>query len=252
VAAVEPAVACEAVTKHFHYYERKENSLRLLLAHLFSRRPAAASRAKFSINDVTLRVAQGESVAIVGRNGSGKSTLLRLIAGIYCPTRGSVRRHGRIGAAIELGAGFHPELTGSENIYLYGAILGMDRTAMAARRRQVVEFADIGDFVDVPVKYYSSGMQARLAFAVAVCVEHEILLLDEVLAVGDERFRRKCIAYLKEYHARGGTLILTSHDLGAVRDLCTRALWLEAGSVRMTGDVQEVAGAYEQESRAAS
>jgi lipopolysaccharide transport system ATP-binding protein len=163
-----------------------------------------------------------------------------------------VRRHGRIGAAIELGAGFHPELTGSENIYLYGAILGMDRTAMAARRRQVVEFADIGDFVDVPVKYYSSGMQARLAFAVAVCVEHEILLLDEVLAVGDERFRRKCIAYLKEYHARGGTLILTSHDLGAVRDLCTRALWLEAGSVRMTGDVQEVAGAYEQESRAAS
>ena len=240
------AVACENLTKRFHIYERKEHSLRLLFAHLLGKPPESRSRAYFCIEDVSFRVRRGEAVAIMGRNGSGKSTLLRLIAGIYRPSTGVVRAGGRVGAAIELGAGFHPELTGNENIHLYGAIMGMSGDELASRRRAVVDFADIGDFVDVPVKYYSSGMQARLAFAVAVCVPHEILLLDEVLAVGDDPFRRKCFDHLKRYHAEGGTLIITSHDLGSVREICTRGVWLEKGRVRMTGDVHEVAAAYEQ------
>jgi ABC-type polysaccharide/polyol phosphate transport system ATPase subunit len=151
---------------------------------------------------------------------------------------------GRIGAVLELGAGFHPELTGSENIGLYGVLLGLSRRELAARYDSILEFADIGDFIQTPVKYYSSGMKARLAFAVAVCVEHEILILDEVLAVGDEAFRNKCLAHLRAYHAGGGTLILTTHELEQVEQLCTRAVWLDHGRQVMTGDAAKVTAAY--------
>lgn len=237
-------IDCAHVSKRFYIYERRDASLRHLFIQAVRRHPAPANRAYFAITDFNLQVRRGESVAILGHNGSGKSTVLRLIAGIYDPTTGSRRTYGRVATVIELGAGFHPELTGSENIRLYGAILGLSRKELAARHEAVVAFADIGNFVDTPVKYYSSGMQARLAFAVAVCVEHEILLLDEVLAVGDEAFRRKCLDHLKSYHDRGGTLVIASHDLDTVRSLCARAVWMQNGHIVMTGDVDRVAAAY--------
>jgi ABC-type polysaccharide/polyol phosphate transport system ATPase subunit len=238
------AVNCVQVSKRFYIYERRDASLRQLFIRALRRVPAPARSAYFAITDFNLQVSRGEAVAILGHNGCGKSTVLRLIAGIYAPTTGSVHTHGRVATVIELGAGFHPELSGSENIRLYGAILGLSRKELAARQQAVVEFADIGNFVETPVKYYSSGMQARLAFAVAVCVEHEILLLDEVLAVGDESFRRKCLEHLQNYHARGGTLVIASHDLDTVRRLCSRALWMENGRTVMSGNVDEVADAY--------
>jgi ABC-type polysaccharide/polyol phosphate transport system ATPase subunit len=238
------AVECAQVSKRFYIYERRDESLRRLFIRAIRRRPAPASRAYFAISDFNLEVRRGEAVALLGHNGCGKSTVLRLIAGIYEPTGGRLRTFGRVATVIELGAGFHPELTGRENIHLYGAILGLNRRELAARHEAVVAFADIGDFVDTPVKYYSSGMQARLAFAVAVCVDHEILLLDEVLAVGDETFRRKCLDHLASYHARGGTLVIASHDLDTVRRLCSRALWMESGRTVMSGNVDKVADAY--------
>ena len=242
--STESAIDCSNVSKRFYIYERQEASLRQLFIRAFRRRPPVTSRAYFAITGFDLKVRRGEGVAILGHNGCGKSTVLRLIAGIYAPTSGTVRTYGRVATVIELGAGFHPELTGSENIRLYGAILGLGRRELAARHEAVVAFADIGDFVSTPVKYYSSGMKARLAFAVAVCVEHEILLLDEVLAVGDESFRRKCLDHLHDYHKRGGTLVIASHDLDTVRRLCARAVWMQNGRIVMTGDVDRVAEAY--------
>ena len=238
------AVDCAAVSKRFYIYERSHASLRQLFIQAALRRLPPADRPYFAITDFNLQVRRGEAVAILGHNGCGKSTVLRLIAGVYAPTTGSVRTYGRVATVIELGAGFHPELTGSENIRLYGAILGLHRSELDARHDAVVAFADIGNFIETPVKYYSSGMQARLAFAVAVCVDHEILLLDEVLAVGDEAFRRKCFDHLVHYHARGGTLVIASHDLDTVRRLCSRAIWMQQGRIVMSGDVHQVADAY--------
>jgi ABC-type polysaccharide/polyol phosphate transport system ATPase subunit len=183
-------------------------------------------------------------VALLGGNGSGKSTALRLIAGIYPPSAGTVTARGRLTAVIELGAGLHPELTGMENIGLYAAVLGLGRSEIAALEPQVVEFAQLGEFFDVPIKYYSSGMRARLAFSVALCTRPDILLLDEVLAVGDEWFRRQCLDRLHEFRGRGGTLIAVSHDLETLRRLCSRAVWIERGVMRMTGEVERVLDAY--------
>ena len=240
------AVVCKGVTKRFQLYEHHTDSLRQLFIRALRRQPVTVSRPYFSVTDFNLRVRRGESVAIIGQNGSGKSTVLRLITGVYPPTSGTVVTHGRIGAVLELGAGFHPELTGSENVGLYGVLLGLSRRELAERYDSILEFADIGDFIQTPVKYYSSGMKARLAFAVAVCVDHEILVLDEVLAVGDEAFRNKCLAHLRDYNARGGTLILTTHDFEQVEQLCTRAVWLDHGRQVMTGKVGAVIKAYRQ------
>ncbi len=191
-----------------------------------------------------LLIGQGEAVALLGRNGSGKSTLLRLIAGIYQPSAGTIETNGRITAVIELGAGFHPELTGAENIALYAAVLGLTRKELAARYDEIVEFAAIPDLPDTPLKYYSSGMEARLAFSVAVCLQPDILLLDEVLAVGDQAFRERCLDRLREYHARGGTLVLVSHELEQARALCGRGLWLADGKVVMDGPIDRVLAGY--------
>jgi ABC-2 type transport system ATP-binding protein len=201
-------------------------------------------RAAFTLRDVDLTVGRGESVALLGRNGSGKSTVLRLIAGIYRASRGTVETSGRITAVIELGAGFHPELTGAENIALYASVLGLTRKELAERYDEIVEFAAIPDLPDTPLKYYSSGMEARLAFSVAVCLQPDILLLDEVLAVGDQAFRARCLERLGQYHARGGTLILVSHELDQLRALCTRGVWLEEGRIVMDGAIDEVLARY--------
>jgi ABC-2 type transport system ATP-binding protein len=242
--AVGAAVELRGVSKRFYYYEHRTSSLREWFIRRILRRPLNVRRAEFTLRNLDLRVGAGEAVALIGSNGSGKSTALRLIAGIYGPSSGTVRTHGRLTAVIELGAGFHPELTGADNVALYAAVLGLRRHELAARYEEIVDFADTRDFMDTPLKYYSSGMEARLAFSVAVCLQPDVLLLDEVLAVGDQTFRDRCQARLRAFHAGGGTLILVSHEMDQVRKLCTRAVWLERGTLRMDGDVEQVLTAY--------
>jgi homopolymeric O-antigen transport system ATP-binding protein len=240
-------VLCRGVVKRFYHYEHRTTSLRELFIRGLLRRPIHVRRARFTLSGFDLRVERGEAVALVGANGSGKSTALRLIAGIYLPSEGVIETRGRVTAVIELGIGFHPELTGAENVALYAAVMGLGRRQLAERLPEIVAFAELGDFLDEPVKYYSSGMQARLAFAVAISVEPDVLLLDEVLAVGDQSFRRRCLDRLRDFHRQGGTLVVVSHDLDTVRELCSRAVWLEDGRVRAEGAVGEVLAAYEAE-----
>jgi ABC-2 type transport system ATP-binding protein len=241
---VAPAVELREVSKRFYFYEHRTSSLREWFIRRVLRRPIHVRRAAFTLHDVDLTVGRGEAVALLGRNGSGKSTVLRLIAGIYQPSTGTVGTEGRITAVIELGAGFHPELTGAENIALYAAVLGLTRKELAARYDDIVEFAAIPDLPDTPLKYYSSGMEARLAFSVAVCLQPDILLLDEVLAVGDQAFRERCLDRLRQYHARGGTLVLVSHELEQLRELCTRGVWLDQGRIVMDGPIDMVLEKY--------
>jgi ABC-2 type transport system ATP-binding protein len=196
------------------------------------------------LNDVTLRLQAGEFVALIGANGSGKSTLLRLLAGIYPPTRGSVRVQGNISAIIELGAGFHPQLTGRENVALYASIFGLGRKDLATRWDWIVEFSELGTHLDTPIKYLSTGMVARLAFSVALSVNPDIMLLDEVLAVGDAAFRIRCLRKMEDFRANGGTIMLVSHELEQVIELCSRAIWLHEGAVVADGDVEPVVGEY--------
>lgn len=246
----ERAVECRAVVKRFYHYEHRTTTLQEFFMRTVLRQPIHVRRAFFQLEGLDLVVGRGEAVALVGPNGSGKSTVLRIIAGIYPPTEGTVVTRGRVVAVIELGATFHPELTGRENIDLYGAVLGLSRREVAERRTEVMAFAGIGEFVDVPVKYYSSGMKTRLAFAVAICARPDTLLLDEVLAVGDEAFRERCIAHIRGFHEGGGTLVVVSHDMDSVRTMCERAVWLENGTVRMSGDVHAVVDEYVAASRA--
>ena len=238
---------CRGVVKRFFRYEHRTSSLREVFIRAVLRRPIHVRRAEFILDGFDLRVDPGEGVALIGSNGSGKSTALRLIAGIYVPTEGVVETHGRVTAVIELGAGFQTELTGLENVSLYAAVLGFKRRELAERLPDILAFAELGDFIHEPVKYYSSGMQARLAFSVAVCVRPDVLLIDEVLAVGDQAFRQRCLERLREFRRQGGALVVVSHDLENVRELCSRALWLERGRVRMEGTAEEVTAAYERE-----
>lgn len=240
----QPVVICRDVVKRFHHYEHRTSSLREFFIRTVLRRPIHVRRAHFTLQGLDLEVERGESVALVGHNGSGKSSVLRLIAGIYEPSEGTVWVEGRLAAVIELGVGFHPELTGAENIALYASVMGLTRAEIRRRFADIVEFAEVGDFIDEPVKYYSSGMQARLAFAVAARVEPDILLIDEALAVGDQAFREKCMSFLRQFRERGGTLLIVSHDLDSVCDLCSRAVWLDHGRVRMSGEAREIIEAY--------
>ena len=197
------------------------------------------------LEDIAFSVQPGESLAIIGENGAGKSTLLKLVTGVLTPTAGTVQTRGRIGALLELGAGFHPELSGRDNVRLAAALHGLDTRALAEKLPEIEAFADIGGYLDEPVKHYSSGMVVRLGFAVIAALRPALLITDEVLAVGDEAFQRKCIRWLDDYLASGGTLLLVSHSLYHVRKLCRRALWLQDGQVRALGDVHEVSQAYE-------
>jgi homopolymeric O-antigen transport system ATP-binding protein len=200
-----------------------------------------------ALKDVSFVVDRGEAFGIIGRNGSGKSTMLKVISGILKPTSGTVRVNGRVAALIELGAGFHPEITGRENIVINGIMLGLTRREIDERFEAIVDFSGIRDFIDQPVKTYSSGMYVRLGFAVAVHVDPEILLIDEVLAVGDEEFSQKCIAKIQEMKYRGVTLIFVTHQLDQVRNLCDRALWLDHGRTEAIGDPARVVDHYLQE-----
>lgn len=194
--------------------------------------------------DVDLEVRRGESLAIIGENGAGKSTLLKLITRVLTPTAGEVQVSGRIGALLELGAGFHPDYSGRDNIALSAALYGLDRTDLEQKLDEIIEFADIGAYIDEPIKHYSSGMVVRLGFAIVAAIRPDLLITDEVLAVGDEAFQKKCVRWMQGYLDDGGTLLLVSHSMYHVQKLCQRALWLRQGRCVQMGDVFEVSQAY--------
>jgi lipopolysaccharide transport system ATP-binding protein len=197
-----------------------------------------------ALEDVSFEVQEGEVLGIIGRNGAGKSTLLKILSQVTAPTSGRVVMHGRVASLLEVGTGFHPELTGRENVYLNGAILGMTRAEIRSKFDEIVEFSECATFIDTPVKRYSSGMYVRLAFAVAAHLEPEILIVDEVLAVGDAQFQQKCIGKMQEVGRAGRTILFVSHQLGSVQRLCSRAVLMEGGQVAMTGDVSRVVERY--------
>jgi lipopolysaccharide transport system ATP-binding protein len=202
------------------------------------------SRDFWALKDVSFRVGPGEVLGVVGANGAGKSTLLKLLSRITRPTAGEIRLRGRVGSLLEVGTGFHPELTGRENIFLNGSILGMAHQEVRRKFDQIVEFAEIGEFLDTPVKRYSSGMYTRLAFAVASHLEPEILVVDVVLAVGDAQFQRKCLGKMDQVSRSGRTVLFVSHSMAAIKALCTRAVLLEKGRVALDGDVDEAVNRY--------
>jgi lipopolysaccharide transport system ATP-binding protein len=206
--------------------------------------PAAAAPFIWALRDVSFTVARGEIVGIVGRNGAGKSTLLRLLARITRPTEGRGELRGRVGTLLDVGTGFHPELTGRENILLAGAVLGMQRAEIARKFDAIVAFAEVDRFIDTPVKHYSTGMFMRLAFAVAAHLEPEILLVDEVLAVGDAAFQKKCLGKMDAVASEGRTVLFVSHNMVAVEGLCRRAIWLDGGRVRADGPAREIVPRY--------
>ncbi|MGP4027582.1 ABC transporter ATP-binding protein [Actinomadura sp. 3N407] len=231
------AVVVDAVTKRFtlrHARSIKNMTVRAL------RRERLRDRFT-ALDDVSITIGVGEAVALIGVNGSGKSTLLKIISGVMPPDEGSVRVRGRVAGLIEVGAGLHPDLTGRENVFLNGAILGMDRAETLRKFDSIVEFADIGRFLDQPVRFYSSGMFMRLAFSIAVHTDPDVFLIDEVLAVGDPLFRRKCIDRLHEYRASGRTMVIVAHDAKLLRQLCTRGVFLESGRVLWDGDIDTAA-----------
>lgn len=199
----------------------------------------------YALRDINLEIERGEAVALIGVNGSGKSTLLKVIAGVLHPTTGSVQVHGSIAPMIELGAGFDPELTARENIFLNGAVLGHGRKFMEAHFQSIVDFAELWDFVDVPVKNFSSGMVARLGFAIATEIKADVLIVDEVLSVGDFRFQEKCKKRMEEMMSGGTTLLFVSHSTEQVRQLCQKAVWLKRGNIVKLGEVDAVCDAYE-------
>lgn len=198
----------------------------------------------WALKDINLEIKKGEVIGIIGDNGSGKSTLLRIIAGISQPTEGKVLVYGRLGTLLEMGAGFHPEFTGRENIYMNSSILGLEKTEIDERVSDIINFSELDSFIDRPVKTYSSGMYARLGFAIATSIDPDILLIDEVLAVGDEYFQRKCIKRIKDFINEGKTIVLVSHNLHFIQNLCARALWLKDGVIVSQGNPEAVAGEY--------
>jgi lipopolysaccharide transport system ATP-binding protein len=239
--APAPLLALEGIGKDYAKIETRGGRLRLVLDLLRGREAAHVFRALDGVS-VTLR--RGESLGVIGENGAGKSTLLKIIAGVVPPTRGTMVVNGRVGALLELGSGFHPDYTGEANIDLAAALLGLAPAEIAAKRDEIIAFADLGEHLRDPIKHYSSGMVVRLGFAVATALAPDILITDEVLAVGDESFQKKCIAWMERYLASGGTLLLCSHSMYHVQKLCARALWLKDGEVAQLGDAADVTQAY--------
>ncbi len=207
-------------------------------------RNSSHRRPLWAVHDVSFSVSPGQCMGIVGRNGSGKSTILKLASGILRPTAGTIGVRGRLSALLELGAGFHPELTGHENIYLNGSILGLDREAIDAAYDQIVEFSEIREFLHMPVKHYSSGMYMRLGFSVAAHVQPDILIIDEILAVGDQAFQERCIGRMEELRNQGTTILLVSHTLEPIRALCTEVMWIDKGNFVTVGPTSNIVDQY--------
>ena len=233
-------IAVEHAARRFRVYPRETRALKDLIV---ARRRARGTDV-WALRDVSFAVEPGSAIGLVGRNGSGKTTLLRLLSGIIKPTSGRIAVGGRVGSLLELGAGFHPDLTGRENVYLNGSIHGLRRVAIREKLDEIVAFAGLEDFVDLPVRTYSSGMYMRLGFAIAAHIEADVLLLDEVFAVGDEAFQRKCFGKIFEFKQGGGTIVFVSHDAGAVERLCDRAVLLKDGLVAFDGPTHEAIVEY--------
>ncbi|WP_045221773.1 ABC transporter ATP-binding protein [Desulfonatronum thioautotrophicum] len=245
-----PAIHVQDISKRYEIYAAPQDRLKqsvLPRLQRLARVPAKTYYSEFwALRDIAFSVEQGETVGIIGRNGSGKSTLLQIICGTLTPTGGRVETSGRVAALLELGSGFNPDFTGKENVYLNASILGLTREEIADRYADIVAFADIGDYVDQPVKTYSSGMLVRLSFAVIAHVDADILVVDEALSVGDAFFAQKCMRFLRAF-MKTGTVLFVSHDTSAVRGLCTRAIWLDRGRMRLQGSPKDVCERYLEE-----
>ena len=237
---IENRIVCEHVYKSFNIYYDKASSLKEKL--LFWNRNRREKREV--LNDINLTIKDGEAVGLIGINGSGKSTLLKLMTKIIYPNKGKITTYGKLTSLLELGAGFHPDFSGRENIYFNASIFGLTKKEIDARLNDIIEFSELGEFIDNPVRTYSSGMFTRLAFAVAINVDADILLVDEVLAVGDQHFQDKCVKKMKELKEQGRTIVFVTHSLNLVQDFCTRAIWIDEGKMRMDDKPEKVIPVY--------
>ena len=234
------AIEIKDMTKTFKLYKDKPNTLKERIVRGWKNKPETIT----VLNNINLSIKKGETVALIGVNGSGKSTLLKLMTKIIYPNKGSVKTNGKLTSLLELGAGFHPDFTGRENIYFNAAIFGLTKEEIDKRLNDIIEFSELGDFIDSPVRTYSSGMYMRLAFSVAINVDAEILLIDEILAVGDQHFQDKCFAKLEELAKSDMTIVIVSHSLDSVKKLCKRGIWLKNGVIAMDGNDDDVIAAY--------
>lgn len=241
---IEDTIKIEHVYKTFNVYLDKASTIKEKLLFLFTRN---RKEKREVLKDINFNIRQGEAVALIGTNGSGKSTLLKLLTKIIYPNKGKITTEGKLTSLLELGAGFHPDFSGRENIYFNASIFGLTRKEIDKRIDKIIEFSELDKFIDNPVRTYSSGMYMRLAFSVAINVDADILLIDEILSVGDEHFQRKCFEKMKELKAEGKTMVFVTHDMGAVKELCDRAVWLCNGVVRMDGDTATVVDEYVKE-----
>lgn len=240
---MDKIITVDNVSMYFRMDKNKTTSLKeWVVSHLKGQQQYEEFHA---LNNVSFEVERGEIVGIIGRNGAGKSTLLKVISGIYKPTHGKVITAGRVAPMLELGSGFDPELSGHDNIFLNGAILGFSEDFLKSKYDDIVAFSELGDFIRMPIKTYSSGMLARLAFSVATIIEPEILIVDEILSVGDASFQEKSRARMMDLMHGGTTVLFVSHDLNQIREMCDRVVWLEKGTAKMVGKTEEVCNAYE-------
>ena len=233
---ISNAIVVKNMTKTFKIYLDKANTLKEKL--LFLSRGKKEYRVV--LKNINIKIKKGETVALIGTNGSGKSTLLKLMTKIYYPTKGSVKTYGKLTSLLELGAGFHPDFSGRENIYFNASIFGLSKKEIDNRLDDIIKFSELEDFIDNPVRTYSSGMYMRLAFSIAINVDADILLVDEILAVGDQHFQEKCHNKLKEFKNNNKTIVIVSHDLESIKNLCDRAIWIYDGEVRMDGKCSDV------------
>ena len=234
------AIKVSYMTINFKLYSDKPNTLKERIVRGWKNK----TEVRTVLKDINLEIKKGETVALIGVNGSGKSTLLKLMTKIIYPNKGKIETHGKLTSLLELGAGFHPDFSGRENIYFNASIFGLTKKEIDDRLEQIIEFSELGEHIDNPVRTYSSGMYMRLAFSVAINVDAEILLVDEILAVGDQNFKDKCLAKMKELRDEGKTMVFVTHSMGAVKELCDRAIWIHQGHIRMDADVDSVAEAY--------
>lgn len=240
-----PAVVeFDSVTKHYPLYHLFSGGLKSFLTDLPSRLRHLRKERFTALEKISFSIRRGESVAIIGRNGAGKSTILGLIAGVIKPSEGFVRVHERVSPLLELGGGFHPDLTGRENVLLNGVLMGLSRSEVRSRLDAILDFTELGDFVDQPIRTYSSGMLARLGFSVITQIQPKLLLIDEVLAVGDDAFRRKCYDLIEKFRRQGVTIVFVSHSASEVDRLCHRAIWIDDHRVRADGDARSVLAQY--------
>jgi lipopolysaccharide transport system ATP-binding protein len=239
-----PVIAFDNVSKCYPLYHHVTGGFKHFLFNLPKALHSIRNSQYESLKDISFQISKGEAVGIIGKNGAGKSTTLGLIAGVLIPSRGRVYTNGRISPLLELGGGFHPELTGRENILLNGVLLGLTRNQILSKMDGIIAFSELGDFVEQPIRVYSSGMIARLGFSVVAFLDPEILLIDEILSVGDTEFQKKCNKKMAEFKARGVTIVLVSHSMDAIKKICDKVIWIENHTVRMIGEPAEIAELY--------